>query len=247
MMNDLFDERSNNVATQAVERRQSFIPATAGGFGEGMEGLDQQDLILPRKTILQPTSKKDGKEGEFFDNLTNQCVPHIDAVALRISRTRTLWSGDLSDTRPECQSYDAVNGSAYGACDACEFNSDVNRELWDQAGLKRCNRGYLFLCVNTVDDSLFLLGAMGTSVRPAKVLISQLVQRRGPAFGAVIRFETAKVVDDKGKYYVLKPSIAKALAPAEVAGYRERFQQIQGVAIHDIDDGTEPEGDAPPF
>lgn len=226
------------MATQAVANRPSYLPAANTSLGEGFEGLGQSDLILPRLTILQPTSKKEGTTGQFHNNLTNECAPVIEAVILKASPARTLWSGDLADKTPECQSYDGVSGRVYGACAQCDFNAEVHPELWEMDGeIKRCNRGYLFLCVNRADESMFLLGAMGTSVKPAKILISQIVQRRVPAFGAVIRWETQQIVDNKGKYFVLKPVVAEWLPQPEVAKYRELFLGIQGVAIHDIDEG----------
>lgn len=225
--------------------RQSFMPSGVTSLGEGFEGLDQQDLILPRMTILQPTSKKDGKEGEFHNNLTGECLPSLEAVILKVNRTRTLWSGDLGDTRPECQSYDGLVGRVYGPCEQCQFNPEVNAVLWEEKNLKRCNRGYLFLCLNPKDEAMFLLSAMGTSVKPARILISQLVQKVRSAFGALVRFETSRVVDDKGKYYVLKPTVVKAYSQAEVVPYREMSRSLQAVAIHEVDEGAEAEEPSP--
>lgn len=238
------------VSTAIAPRTNGGVPDIQRGLGlEGMEGLDQSDLILPRKTIVQPTSKKEGADehlGHFHDNLTNEMVPNIEAVILQISKARTLWSGDLNETKPECASYDGTAGRTYGTCAECQFNTDVNPGLWESNDMKRCNRGYLLLCVDRKDGTMFLLGAMGTSVKPAKILISQFVQKKRSPFSALVRFETVKIVDDKGKYFVLKPFIVKQLTAEETAEYREMHLALKGVQIADIDPDEAPQAAVAP-
>lgn len=237
------------MVTNAIAPRQNLLPATGNLAIEGMESLDQGDLILPRKTIIQATSKKEGADehlGHFHDNLTNEMVPTIEAVILNITRTRTLWAGgDGSDRKPECGSYDGISGRTYGACNECHFNPEVNPTLWDEKDLKRCDRGYLFLCCDRRDGSLFLLGAMKTSVKPAKVLISSFAQKRKSPFSAVVKWETYKVIDDKGKYYVLKPSITTWLTADEANEYREMYLALRGVQVADIDPDAHQEAATP--
>lgn len=225
------------------------LPAnTVEGIGLGIEGLEQlsqSDLILPRWSIIQPTSKKEGADdhaGQFVRNIDGIFQAAIDAVILNVSPSRLLWSGDLNDKRPECYSRDGANGSKYGACFVCDFNITANPDLKaaKDAGdksLKVCGYGYNLLLVDDLQaETMALFGAMGTSVRPLKVLITQFQQRRRPPFSAIVRLETERQVNDKGKFYVVKPSIKSWLSAEDTRYWRELYLAIQGKAIKDIDE-----------
>ena len=228
------------------------VATTSPGLAvEGMESLDQSDLVLPRWSIIQPTSQKPGAEehpGQFVRNIDGEFRPYVDAVILQVNKTRLLWSGDLSDNRPECLSRDGAQGSVYGPCTECEFNIEVNPDLAAEraanpkSSLKICGRGYTYIIVDDPEaETIALLGAMGTSVRPARVLNTQFVQRRRPPFTAVVRFETEMTRNDRGKFYVLKPRIVKWLEPERAQAMRELYLSLKGMAIKDIDDDAEPE------
>jgi len=229
---------------------------------EGWEGFDQSDIIVPRWAIVQATASFEGAEkhaGEFRRNIDGEFRPHLHVVIIQPARTRLLWPPDISDRRPECFSRDAINGSrprehtedgdVYGSCLTCDYNAQYNRELMaalqaDQI-VRSCGFGYTYLVCDDIESqqSLAFLGAMGTSVRPAKTLNSQFISRRRPPFSAVVLFETERQTNDRGKFYMLKPSILKWLTPAETQPYAELAASLRGVSLRDY----EPEelGDEP--
>lgn len=222
-----------------------------GGFGvEGFEGLGQSDIILPRWSLIQPTSKKtqdDSKVGQFMRNIDGQFAPALTGVLLQVHQSRLLWSGDLQDKRPECFSRDGTTGSKYGNCAACQFNVQHNPALREQLdkGLtpKICSYGYTYLLIDDLEvESMALLGAMGTSVRPAKVLNTQFIQRKRPIYSAVVKIESERQVNERGKFYVLKPSVVRwlDLNGEEAARYRDRYLELQGAVLRDIDEDEEP-------
>jgi hypothetical protein len=235
------NEKENKVTTETIENKvipyTTGVPSTeVGGFGiEGLESLDKGDVILPRKTILQPTSKKSDQPGYFYDNLTSQAVQAIDCVILNITHTRSLWSGDPADERPECASMDGVTGSRHGACSSCEFNPKNNPSLWEK-GMKRCGPGYLILAVDRATDSMFIFSALKTSAKPVKPLITSFIQKRKPPFAFVTRLETMRQQNDLGKFYVLKPTVKDELSPSEIAHYRQMYLSMREATIKDIDD-----------
>ncbi len=237
---------------QALTIHQSVTLAQPGGFGvEGMEGLDQSDMIVPRYDIIQPTSRKEGSPGHFYLNLTGETAESILAVILRISRTRVLWSGNPAEKAPECSSADGVVGRTYGACNSCEFNPFINAglaaELRAGKNLKACKLGYTYLCAKAgVPEELFLISMYGTSATPAKILNSQFLQKRRSPFMAEVMFKTKPEIGDKGKYFVHQPSIIRWLSPMEYNPYREMSRAMQSVAIREVEP-TEPDevvGDA---
>ncbi len=223
---------------------------------EGMEGLTQSDIILPRWGIIQPTSQKEGADqhlGQFVRNIDGVFAPQLDVVILQIAPARLLWSGDLNDRKPECFSRDGQNGSRYGPCLNCEFNIQTNPSLQAarQQGslLKICSFGYNYILVDDLaENSLALIGAMGTSVRPAKVLNTQFAMKHRPPFSAIVSFTTDRVVNDKGKFYVLKAAIKSWLSPEDTAKYRARYMEVKGATIREVDeDAVTDAPDAPPM
>ncbi|MHB1131681.1 MAG: hypothetical protein ACYC4L_04765 [Chloroflexota bacterium] len=239
------------MATTQIATRPSNLPTLVGGLGiEGMEDLGQADMILPRRSIIQPTSDHEGAKGTFFDNVSEECVPRIHAVILRISRGATKWGADLSSKTPECRSYDGLTGTAYGACNRCQFNAEVNQDLWDLGGndakTKRCSRGYEILAVDTADQSMFLLGIRGMSVKPLKGFITKLAKKARPPFTLVTGLGTEKHVDAKGNYFTLTFDTVQELTPEEAAPYREQSLAMKGVAIKEVEEEpTEAPGEGP--
>lgn len=248
------NERTDTMTTETIERNTDLapyrpnVPSTElGAFGiEGLESLDRNDLVLPRKTILQPTSKKDGEAGCFHDNLTNTAVPEIECVILSITHTRSLWSGDPSAERPECTAMDGISGSRYGKCALCQFNPNNNATLWEK-GQKRCGPGYLLLAADrNNDDAMFIFSALKTSAKPVKPFITELkTQRRRPPFYFLTRMTTSQEKNDLGKFYVLKLAIICPLGAADVEKYHQMYLSMRDAVIRDIED-DEPVGDAPP-
>lgn len=237
----------------------------ASGFAmpEGFESLDQSDLIIPRWTIVQSTTNYEGSDqhiGEFRRNIDGAYVKTLDVVMLSCARTRLLWSGDLTERRPECFSRDAVIGSqprqilddggegelaVYGTCGDCGFNPQFNRELMGQIQrgdiVKSCNFGYTFLMIDNIDSadsgmtSMALLGAMGNSVRPCKTLISQFVTRRKPTYSAIVTLDTEKQTNDRGKFYVLKPFVKEWLTGARLQQFAQACAAMKGAAVRDYE------------
>jgi hypothetical protein len=218
---------------------------------EGFEDLGQRDIILPRWSIVQPTSQREGADahlGQFVRNIDGEFRPALDVVLLKVSPTRLLWSGDLVDRRPECVSRDGVTGSLYGACASCAFNAQVNPGLRTDPAAKHCNYGYTLVVIDDVTEgTMALLGAMGTSVRPIKVLTTQFVQRKRPAFSGVVRFETERITNEKGKFYVLKPSIVRWLDDAETERWRKIYQTLIRSVIRDLEPEPEEDSSEPVF
>lgn len=226
--------------------RQHGAPATTGHLGiEGLEGLSQQDVILPRWSLIQPTSRKEGADehvGQFQRNLDGAFREHLDAVILMIQPSRLLWAEDQSERRPECFSRDGVVGSVYGDCATCRFNVQANRDLLAEiragGSPRTCSYGYNLVLVDDVaEESAALLGAMGTSVRPAKTLISQFATKRTPPFAHSVRIDSERQVNDRGKFYILKFTLGPRLGADEAAKWREMYLSLKGATISDIEEG----------
>ena len=203
-----------------------------GGFGlEGLEGLDSTDMIVPRWDILQPTSRKDGTPGWYCLNLGGETRESIEAVILRISRTRVLWSGNQADKTPECSSNDGITGREHGQCSTCEFSR------YDVTGIRKsCKAGYTYLLAAPDNpEDLSIISMYGTSATPGKVLNSQFIRKRRSPFTAVVTFKTKAEVGEKGRYFVQAPVISRWLSPEEAAPFQEASRAMFGVQIREVE------------
>lgn len=221
---------------------------------EGLEDFGARDFTIPRYAIVQPTSRMEGAEqhaGEFVRNIDHAFTTELRVVLLKISPTRLLWSGDRSDNRPECFSRDCVSGSAYGACNTCSFNLDYNRALATElatarkekreATLKVCSYGYNLVVADPTTGNLAFLGAMGTSVRPIKDYATRFQIEHRPTFSCVTTIKLARVVSERGKYYVLAPIAGLPFDEGELLTWREHYRGLQGTTLRDVEEEVEVE------
>lgn len=226
------------------------------GFGlEGFEELDQADFILPRWSIVQPTSRMDGAKkhiGEFARNIDGEFRESLDVVLLKVSPNRLLWGGEpgefRADRKPECTSRDGILGSTYGECKTCQFNGQTHPQLYSDKTARICSYGYSLVIVDDVEQgTMALFGAMGTNVRPIRTLQTQIFQRKRPAYSALVHFETAETTNDRGSFFVLKPTISQWFEPSEVGVWQEMFNATRGSVIRDYEESVAGEDNPPPF
>jgi len=175
--------------------------------GAGLEAMDRSDLVIPRARVIQPTSKLDGKPGEFHFNLTGESKPQIHAVLVNMSKGRVLWSTDLA-ADPLCASDDAraprTPQQGYGpTCDACPYAQ------WGDANEPpKCSLVYNFLAADLDDDDApFILSLHGASIKHAKTVLSAFQLKRQPLFAKPVTISAVETKNDKGRFYevVLRP------------------------------------------
>jgi hypothetical protein len=216
---------------------------------KGWGGLDQTDLVLPSWRIIQPVSKAKGPQGHFVNNLTTQTAETLSFVILRVDRVRALWGKDLAQQIPLCSSPDGVHprqaGIEIGSTTIPTFCAGCSFATWQQGEKPSCQLGYLYLC-QASDGKRFLLRAMGTSVRPAKILNTLLITQGLPSFGAWVKAGTSFVQDTKGKYYILTFSIERTMTPEEWLPFEEASDALSGVAVQESEGGEGQAQTAPP-
>jgi hypothetical protein len=176
-----------------------------------MKGLEDfnstDDFVIPRRSLVQNTSRVDDIDealpGTFIDETTRTVVGKtMHAALLKVKKNRALFYGmDSGKKGLQCWSPDANIPSPTSpekqaeTCAACPHSK---KDLQ-----------YDMLCYD-IDESetlgapvVFWLRAKGTSLFPAKTLISMLLQRRKRAFDFTFKITGAKASGKKGSYFVL--------------------------------------------
>jgi len=216
-------------ALDLIPRRQAAITPRKISEIEGMEEVERGDYILPRRRLVQFMSKLDAEPGTFHDNLTGEAKAQIRAVILRMSKSRVMWSDDLT-APPLCASDDALVKRDDFADNECgPVCSECPHAEWNGNEPPPCRLVYNFLCVDVDDgDVPFVLSCASTAVRPAKRLISSFVLRRSPFYSREVIISSELVNDDRGKWYV---PVFKLGAQTDLARYQALYREFAGVEI----------------
>lgn len=185
----------------AVKERDDLVLDDAGL--DGLEDIDQSDLMLPRVRVIQPTSKLDGPAGSFHNSLSGESKPQIHAVLLRVTKSRVCWDPSDLAAPPLCASDDArtpraANLGTYSAdCASCPMAQ------WGKDGEPpQCRLTYNFLAADLDDEGTpFILSLAGASVKNARKIVSVFVLKRKKLFSRPVKIESVEVKNDRGRYF----------------------------------------------
>ncbi len=216
--------------------------AAIGSAPEGMENLPSSAFRVPRISLTQPNSKRQGSDehvGHFYRNTDGAYLPTIDAVILSETMNNTLW-GAADAKVPECTSDDGLYGNVHGACGTCKFNrfanEELNKKLQSGQQEKHCNTGgFKIVLVNREDDEIALLGVHGTSIKNIALLNTSFRANGLSFFGAPVALGSVKEQNAKGKFYVVTAKRGTAFKGEEKDNWRARFKAMQGISVQDVE------------
>lgn len=228
------EAQSKEIAVVTTSQNVPEIPADLSM--EGMEGIDQSDLMVPRARVLQPTSKLEGEAGEFHFNLTGETKKTVLAVLLRVQKGRVMWDAEDLTAAPVCASDDDKTPRPGGVsngrpCITCQYAK------WGQDNTPPpCSQTYNFLATDTEDDNApFMLSLSKTSLKHAKRIISVFVLKHKPLYSAPVRIMSTLVTSDKGKWY----EVTFTPAPAKGFDWRPYREMYLGMRAMELRTDTE--------
>lgn len=183
--------------------------------GLGLENISNNDLIIPRITILQamsPAVNADeplGRSGDIFNVTTNENYGRsINFVALAYWMNRTKWEGDIGSDI-ECSAIDGSRGSKFGNCTTCKFKNFSN-----DGEAPACTEFKNLLMIpfrdisDILDSSWGLFSAKRAAIRSINRLLTayKMLSQGGkslPMFASVweMKSEAQQQKTGKGTYY----------------------------------------------
>jgi len=192
-------------------RGRAEVPAIPEEYrGSGLEEVERGDFTMPRVQVKQPTSRIEaGQAGQFYFTLTGRVVDNINAVLLKMTKSRVYWPKGKLDADPICASDDArvprpgMDAPA-ATCAECPF-----AQWGDDGSPPECSLTYNFLAVDIDDeDTPFIISLHGTSVKHARAVLSAFVLKRKPLWSRPVVISTVRVTNDKGTFYevLLQPN-----------------------------------------
>lgn len=246
--------KTEETAPAVVEETEEKALTT--GVREGLSGqFGDEDIALPLCSLVQPTSKDKGADGNYWFP-DGQSYPDLMAVVLEIAATRTLWAEVESGEGIICRSPDRQFGYTekpglvadtnepdepkFPVCEDCPHFAD------DQfARGVLCKKGYTMLLYEIERDFPFLFFAKGTAVKPIKQRIVSPTLVRFNQTGKATPWKYAyrwgvRTVQDNFKYHVPDIYIDRELTEEEQAGFAERAGKLRGRAGRQtMEEGTE--------
>lgn len=200
----------------------------------GFEEFDRSDVTLPRRKIVQGTTRGVDATlaGQFYDTVGETSKKVLRAVPLRYSHTRAMFTeGDFTDKSLICASRDGrvprsdIATPASQVCDGCPYAQ------WGADGAKpACSAGYTFLMLDAEeDDAPFMITFAGTAIKAARKMISAVALKKRPLYSFLLAMTTEKQEDARGKWYAPKFQIGDN--PGDIGRYVELYAGYKAVVL----------------
>jgi hypothetical protein len=214
----------------------------------GFVGFDQEDLVIPRLRIAQPTNRQDWTPGKFYESLSDESFDKLEGVvALRLNKSR-VWFEDTGDGQPSCASDDFVRPSDRIENPVSPFCGDCPNAQW---GADRtppiCNETWNFLLVHQGMPYYiaFSSSALANTRKLVTALFLRAKQLKKPLWGFQFDIGLKKTEFAKGVAYMPTFSNVKAVPKDEIeimGEMQETFTSKDNVKV-DGADGEFPFGE----
>jgi hypothetical protein len=196
------------------ERVLAVVPPEPDGFDDPYE----DDLVLPRFSIVQPTSQE-GTPGTFRSSLTGEERRELHLVPLRVHRGRVLWSDTLG-TDPVCNSDDGISPSPSvekpvsaqccvvagrrlrPVCRMAQWEATAHDGAPVHNGPPPCRATYTLVGLDLETQAPFFMTFHGTAILSVKVLRTVAFQKRLRLYDTECTLRLRLEQNGKGSYYV---------------------------------------------
>lgn len=198
----------------------------------GYDGLDQDDFIIPRVRIVQPTSRT-GDPGTFFDETRQSSHKELSVVVLSVKKTRVAWNPGEGLTGYYCRSSDSIVPHPTIEHPPCTKCAPCPKARWNGKIKPECTESWNLLClINGKDPAVINLH--GSSIKNTKRFVTnaKLQGKSLFAFTSTIRLE--KMVGDnakKGVYFVIQFSDTKLVSKEDYDGYKVLYLDLSKKVI----------------
>jgi hypothetical protein len=232
-------EEANVPATTSGDQ----LPATGGG--EGFVGFDQDDLVIPRLRIAQPTNRQDWTPGKFYESLSEESFDTLEGVvALQLNKSR-VWFEDSGEGQPTCASDDNVRPAARIESPVAPFCGDCPNAQWSGKVPPICNETWNFLIVHQGMPYYisFSSAALSNTRKLVTALFLRSKQMKKPLWGFQFDIGLKKQTFNQGVAFMPTFSNVKPVSDVDAFGaMHETFTKQDNVKV-DQADGEFPFGE----
>jgi hypothetical protein len=166
-----------NGQTQEEKGAKVGLPAVAPA-GAGLEQFGPADLIIPRLTLIQPTSQVDGvSAGKFYMNLTGDEYDELEIVFLKVMKGRIYFAEDGADRKAVCGSSDRVKPSPRFDPPMAPACAECTSSRWNGKEPPECSETYNLLGVTVESGLPFWWSVKSTAIAPTRRFLSAVALR----------------------------------------------------------------------
>lgn len=190
------------------------LPAERMQTAKGLGNISEEDRIIPRLKIMQPLSPEvdEGiaKPGEFVNSVAKKSYGKILTLTpIFWWKSRVYWQKRDEGGKILCQARDAVTGSEFGPCEACEFSK------WNDKEAPTCTAIINILgLVNNAE--LVAMSFMKTSYPAGKQLINLFNYKKVDIFNFQYEITAVQEQNDFGKFWVVQFKDTNAAVSDEI-------------------------------
>lgn len=178
--------------------------------------LGEEDLVMPRLQLVQPTSQREGA-GKFYFSLTGELLDSVECVVFSNQRGRVMFDPDISKQQTICGSSDRlVPATRFEApqapkCVECKFSKQGYREEIIVSGAKKmmyCSTTQSLKCMFIDSLMPFIFVGRRTSIQAVNEFLSYMqyecAKDKLPLCCYPIKITSTLVSKAIGKFYVPK-------------------------------------------
>lgn len=227
----------------------------------GFEDQDRDDLIIPRRAIVQKDNTVTGaKAGTFSSSISTETVNQIIAVAFSYKKTMLMFPKPFNkDSEPLCKS---SNGRTPDLVDfpnppspvCIRLKSDGHRDHvcpMSQFGADgkapACQLYYNFLMCDIENASSFMISFHGMAIKPIKQFITSLSEKsrafRLPMHSFRFKMSIKLVSNNAGNAYVpVFEDIRPLVDPYQFHGQAASLRSFDVAQYDDTSDAADDDG-----
>lgn len=203
----------------------------------GLEGLEREDLTLPRIKLTQALSGEvsngNASPGEWLNTLSGQSYgTQFEFIPISVWKSRTYFAENRDDS-PICRSADGSTSiDGYRCKTECPHN---NAWEWKDGMPPLCTQAYNYLVLPLNDQFPAIVTCMKSSYKAGKALNTLMISARCPAWFWVYEFYSIRESNQKGTYYVA--AVRKKLADGKPVPTDEERRETAETFYHMMKSG----------
>lgn len=205
-----------------VKKKPGAVQRTETGVIAGLEGVEQDMLIIPRLKLVQKNSVEIdddlAKPGQIVNSVTKDVINkvgkngNVTIIPIKNTRTRILFKPFNEGGGLLCQSFDGVEGTGDpgGDCSKCPMNQwETNPKTKKQESPKCTELLNIFCLVRGYDFPIPLTASFGrTSMGAGKQLVNffwaDAQKAQKSPWNFAYELSTQSTENEFGKFYIFK-------------------------------------------
>jgi hypothetical protein len=212
---------------------------------KGVKKLEREDQMIPRLKLMQGLSPEVQEGIAKYGDLVNSLSKENYGKAVRVVpvvwwKSRIYWRDRKEGGGIMCRSFDAVKGTVYGDCEACEYKNWTVED--GQQVPSKCVGIFNVLCCLPDKEipELVVASFLKTSFKQGKQWVNLMNYKNTDLFNYTYELGTESVSNDLGTFNVLRYKDLNQPSSDEVyricSGFFEQFSDLSTIKVDEVEE-----------